>query len=396
MVPLLVAAEQRSWDGHASAIGAFNVNFYAQAEGILDGLKETVSPGIVQASKGANKFQGGPDKIQYMLLKAMRAAGAGCGHLPPIALHLDHGNTESAVDCIKKGYSSVMIDASDLPEEENIIASREIVKIAHPKGVSVEAEYGLLAGVEEDIEHQKGVYANPKRVPIIISQSGVDALAIAYGTSHGANKGKTDALNLSVISDSYKRLVANGMNFDHFLVSHGSSTVPEEFVDRINRYGGDLTGTSGVPEYMIVRAIANGMRKVNIDTDLRLAMTGRVRELLYEERPNLAEASELVGVIKDVFDGKIKAKDKKGNPVPPGEITDPRSWLQPIMDSNPDALREDYKKTNDEAFIEMMWAVSRTVSNHVAGLTKVFGSVGLAEKVDTTQTLEEMAESYAA
>ena len=389
MVPLMRAAEEKSLRGHPAAIGAYNVNFWAQAKGILRGLEMTEAPGIIQASRGANKFQGGPDKIQLMVLDAMSSTP----YDHRVAFHLDHGTEEAAIDCINNGFSSVMIDASKLPEMDNIELTKKIVEAAHKKGVSVEGEYGLLSGVEEDVEHAKTVYADPVFVPVFLGRSGADALAIAYGTSHGPNKGHTDALDLSIVARSYKGLVAQGMNLDKFLVSHGSSAVPPEFVALINEYGGALKGASGVPAYMVTRAISLGMRKVNIDTDLRLAMTGKVREWL-SKNGERAEQSELVGKIKAIFDGKIKAYDKDKNEVDPAQITDPRSWLKPIMDDTPEVLRKDYRNTNDEAFIEVMQIVEDTVAEHVANLNRVFGSAGLITEVDSNMTLEVMASKY--
>lgn len=391
MVPLLQAAELTSLRGRPSAIGAFNVNFYAQAEGILEGLRAAESPGIIQASKGANKFQGGPDKIQYMVLRAMEDTKFDL----PIALHLDHGDAKSAKDCIDKGFSSVMIDASKLDEMDNLKATKEIVEYSHSKGASVEGEYGKLAGVEEDIIHEKTTYADPKFVPMFMDRSGADALAIAYGTSHGSNKGKTSALNLSIVKDSHSALVAHNMNLDHFLVGHGSSTVPRDLVDEINKYGGSLKGTSGVPEYMIKAAIREGIRKVNIDTDLRLGITVVFRKYL-AEHPEVEKKSEIMGSIKRVFTGETPAKDKDGNAVDSGSLVDPRSYLQPVMEKDPMLLRDHYRASKDEVFIEVMGLVKDRIAEHVKGLAIMFGSAGLADKMDLGMTMEKMAQKYKA
>ena len=391
MVPLLHAAELASLKGNHAALGAYNVNFPAQGAGIIRGLMQTDSPGIIQASSGANKFQGGPDRIQKMVLSAIGYEGAEV----PIALHLDHGNVDSSKDCVDDGFSSVMIDASEEPEQENIATTTEIVRYAHERGVSVEGEYGMLKGVEEDISHTETTYADPRFVPVFLIRTGADALAISYGTSHGPNKGKTDALDLTIVKDSYEALKALRMNESAFLVSHGSSAVPIEFVAKINEYGGTLEGTSGVPEYMIVRAIANGMRKVNIDTDLRLAMTGAAREY-FANNQGVEEGSEPLTLIKGVLDGKIEAYDvKSGKVVPAGEIFDPRTWLAPIMDElDPTLLREDYHGFDDSKYIEFMDLMRDVVASHVANLNTIFGAAGLASKVDTSLTLEQMARRY--
>ncbi len=378
IVPLLRAAEQSSQEGHHAAVGAYNINFYAQAEGVVEGLKRTDSPGIIQASKGANKFQGGPDKLQYMLFKA----ATDLGYDVPMALHLDHGNEKAAKECIEKGYSSVMIDGSGDHITENFGLTEKITALAHEKGLSTEGELGQLAGVEEDVEHEFSKYADPVVVPAFFRLTGVDALAVAYGTSHGPTKGRTDLVNLNIVADSYARLRNDNLNEDHFLVGHGSSTVPSKYVALINEYGGNLSDTSGVPEAILKQGRYVGLRKFNIDTDLRLAMTGYVRKWVHENA-DAAESSELVSKIKGTLDGKLPAYDKNGEQVKPEEITDPRSWLTPIVESNPDALREHYKDTGDEAFIELMGVVKETVAEHVAYLNDaVFNNKGLAEKVE--------------
>jgi fructose-bisphosphate aldolase, class II len=376
MAPLLQAAEQSSLSGHPAAIGAFNVNFFAQALGILEGLIKAEAPGIVQSSKGANSFQGGPRYISGMIDLALSLKG----YQPIIAKHLDHGDAASCRDCIDAGFGSVMIDASTLAFEANIEATKAIVGIAHPKGVTVEGEYGLLKGVEEHIVHQTTTYADPANVPAFFRSSGADALAIAYGTSHGAFKGNTDALNINIVSLSYQALKAAGMHEAHFLVSHGSSAVPEEYVAMINQYGGAVKGARGVPSYMISRAIAEGMRKVNIDTDLRLAMTG-VAWKFFTEHPDAGATSKYLAEIKRALEGN------RSN-------FDPRGYLKPIMTIDPALLREDYHSLPDSLYIEFMDLLKDTVADQVAKLSAVFGAAGLVSKVDTNLSLEEMARRY--
>jgi len=375
LTTLLRAAEESSLKGKPAAIGAFNVNFYAQAEGILLGLRNAHAPGIIQASRGANKFQGGPDKIKQMVERAMARLGTEV----PIALHLDHGTIPTSVQCIDAGYTGVMIDASHLSELENIALCREIAEYAHTKGVGVEGEYGRLSGVEEDIESQKTVYADPLFVPGFFDRSGVDALAIAYGTSHGANKGKTDALKTEIVKRSYNMMTAAGQNKNHFLVGHGSSTVPISLVEEINRFGGTLTDTSGVPMHKIQEAIAYGLRKVNIDTDLRLGITATFRKF-FAENKRVGRRSKALQSVKHVFDGKTPAYEK-GKPISPGKLIDPRSYLQPVMDTNPEMLREDYEGLEDREFAEVMRQVKNRVAGHVEFLVSHFGSEGLAGKV---------------
>ncbi|MDP2925714.1 MAG: class II fructose-bisphosphate aldolase [Nanoarchaeota archaeon] len=389
MLPLLQASELRSLRGRPAAIGAFNVNFYAQAEGILRGLYRAESPGIIQASKGANKFQGTPGVIRDIVISAMVNSKS----YVPLSLHLDHGDEKSCRNCIENGFSSVMIDASNLLEEENIALTCTISSLAHEKGISVEGEYGVLSGVEEDISHQKGIYADPVFVPVFFDRSKCDCLAVSYGTSHGPNKGKTDALNVQIIRDSYAGLSAFHMNLDHFLVSHGSSTVPKDLVDKINRFGGNLKGTSGVPEYKILEAIVGGIRKINIDTDLRLGITAVLREYFYYN-PQIEKESEALGLIKKVFTGELKLGNDDKPIEDPKELKDPRDYFWHLKKHNPDLLRIDYRESGDERYIEVMAAISDNVANHVEKLCRLFGSAGLAPYVDEKKTLENLAGSY--
>jgi fructose-bisphosphate aldolase, class II len=376
-VPLMRAAEISSLRGRSAAIGAFNVNFYAQAEGILKGLEKAESPGIIQASKGANKFNGGADKIQEMVLIAIKNRNFNL----PVSLHLDHGDKESAKECVDRGFSSVMIDASILPVAENISVSKMIAEYAHKFGVGVEAEYGLLSGIEEDIEHQKTIYSDSRFVPVFLSRSNVDALAIAYGTSHGPNKGKTEALNIGIVRESYDGLKAFKMNIDNFLVSHGSSTVPNELVEEVNRYGGRLSDTNGVPEYKLIEAIESGIRKINIDTDLRLGITATVRKYFYEN-PEVSKKSEALRLVEEIMNGKKTVKDKDGSVIDYKGIIDPRTYLQPLMDKFPDILRCDYRKYPDTDYIHLMDLIKDRVATHVEKLCHLFNCAGLAGKVE--------------
>ncbi len=371
MVPLLKSAEISSQEGNAAAIGAFNVNFYSQAEGILEGLRRADAPGIIQASRGANQFQGGPDKIAGMVKKAMENTN----HLLPVALHLDHGDDAKAHECVDNGYSSVMIDASKLDLEENIAATRVIVQYAHPKGISVEGEYGKLAGVEEDIIHKKTTYADPFLVPYFFNETGTDALAVAYGTSHGPNKGKgLENLAISIVEQSYRGMKAYGQNNDHFIVGHGSSTVPGEIVDEINRYGGGIKNAAGIPMKKIQEAIKSGIRKLNIDTDLRLGITATFRKYFYDHPGIEANSFDVLKPIKKVLDE---------NPA----VIDPRDYLKVI---NVELLRDDPSGTDLE---EIMLLVRERIAVHVEMLVHQFGCAGLEGKVERI-SLEKMAKSY--
>jgi len=373
MVPLLRAAEKSSLEGKPAAIGAFNVNFYSQAAGILEGLRRADGPGIIQASRGANKFQGGPDKIQAMVLKAMEDAK----HELPVSLHLDHGNEEQAPICVDEGFSSVMIDASTLELHDNIELTKKIVDYAHVKGVSVEGEYGKLAGVEEDVVHESTTYGDPFLVPYFFNETGADALAVAYGTSHGPNKGAAGGLeNLAVwvIEKSYKGMTAYGQNLDHFIVSHGSSTVPQEIVAEINAQGGNVQGAAGIPMHKIQEAVKAGVRKINIDTDLRLGITATFRKYFNDNKGVEDSSPEILKPIKEALDAKPEA-------------IDPRDYLKVIDISH---LREDPSGTDLE---EVMALVKDRIASHVEMLVNKFGSAGLGGNVERI-SLEDLAASY--
>jgi fructose-bisphosphate aldolase class II len=386
LVPLLRAAELRS-DVAPAAIGAFNVNFYAQAEGILEGLISAQAPGIIQASKGANQFQGGPDKIRDMVLHAMGVLGI---NNFPICLHLDHGDYESAVSCIHGGFSSVMIDFSTKKSKkgdktfeekrnalENAWLTEPIVLAAHRKGISVEGEMGVLAGREEDVVAEMSIFPTAYEVEQYAYNSGVDAVAIACGTCHGAVK-KFKGLDYELLKASREKL----RRFGAGIVLHGSSTVPLELIQEINRYGGtiDEKTAGGVPMEAIKEAIRCGARKINIDTDLRLGITATIRKYLHEH-PDVERCSEALGLIKAVFDGEIPAYEKDGSLVAPGSMIDPRSYMGALMKRKPEFLRENYARSADGAFIEVMQLVKRRVAEHVYHLCKEFGSAGLANKI---------------
>ncbi len=372
LTPLCQAGEKSALEGKPAAIGAFNVNFYSQATGILKGLKKAGAPAIIQASRGANEFQGGADKIAAMVLRAMEELN----HDLPVCLHLDHGTAEAAKQCIEGGFSSVMIDASDLELFENVRVIREIAELAHPKNISVEGEYGSLAGVEEDIEHKETTYANPLLVPFILQESGADALAIAYGTSHGPNKGQNiSAVDISIVKRSYDGLKAYGMNLNKFLVGHGSSTVPKELIAEINQYGGEIKEAHGVPMSKIKEGIAAGLRKMNIDTDLRLGITAVFRKYL-SGNPGIEDKfPETLGKIKKAFTGKIEMV-AKGKVQDPKTVIDPRGYLGVI---DIELLRT--PPVPESGLEEVMALVEERIASHVAMLVEEFDSAGLAPKV---------------
>ena len=263
---------KKAYEGHY-AVGAFNVNNMEIVQGIVEAAKEEQSPLILQVSAGARKYA----KHNY-LLHLVEAAMEDTGL--PIALHLDHGaDFDICKACVDGGFTSVMIDGSKYPFEENIELTKRVVDYAHNKGVVVEAELGKLAGVEDAVKvnTKDATYTDPDQAVEFVERTGVDSLAIAIGTSHGAYKfkGKPEL--------DFPRLEKITNMLPGFpLVLHGASTVIPEFVEECNTYGGKLAGAQGCPEDMLKKAGTFGVCKINIDTDLRLAMTASIRKYLYE------------------------------------------------------------------------------------------------------------------
>lgn len=268
-MPLVSSAEMFKKAYGQYAVGAFNVNNMEIIQGIVDAAKEEQSPLILQVSAGARKYA----KHIY-LIKLVEAAIEDTGL--PICLHLDHGEDfEVCKSCVDGGFSSVMIDGSKFPFEENIAVTKKVVEYAHAHGVSVEAELGRLAGVEDAVKvnTKDATYTDPDQAVEFVKRTGVDSLAIAIGTSHGAYKFKGDP------QLDFDRLATIAKLLPGFpLVLHGASTVLPEFVTKCNQYGGQLKDAQGVPEHMLRKAGTMGVCKINIDTDLRLAMTASIRE----------------------------------------------------------------------------------------------------------------------
>jgi fructose-bisphosphate aldolase class II len=258
------------------AVGAYNINNMEQTLGLFRGTVESQAPFIIQISKGARSYA---DK---RMLEAMIRAADEIFPEAIFAVHLDHGDLASALDCIESGfYSSVMIDASGQPLEENIRITRQVVDAAHARGISVEAELGQLGGVEEHVEvDEKNAHlTDPAEAEVFVKESGCDSLAVAIGTSHGAYKFSGDqTLHLEVAAEIQRRLPGFP------LVMHGSSSVPQEEVARINAAGGDIKGARGVDEDQFAKAVLLGVAKVNIDTDGRLVWT-RVHRELFRDFP---------------------------------------------------------------------------------------------------------------
>ena len=257
------------------AIGAFNVNNMEIIQGITEAAKEEQAPLILQVSSGARKYAN-----HTYLMKLIEAAIIETDL--PICVHLDHGDTfELCKSCIDGGFTSVMIDGSHLSFEENIALTKRVVEYAHDHGVVVEGELGRLAGVEDEIKvsHEGSSYTDPEQVQEFVNSTGVDSLAIAIGTSHGAYKfkpGTQPRLRFDILEEVERRLPGFP------IVLHGASSVVPEFVKMINENGGAMPDAIGVPEYMLRRAASMAVCKINIDSDLRLAMTGTIRKYLAE------------------------------------------------------------------------------------------------------------------
>lgn len=274
-MPLVTSTEmfKKAYEG-GYAIGAFNVNNMEIIQGITEGAKELNAPLILQLSAGARKYAN-----HTYLMKLVEAAIIETGL--PICLHLDHGDSfELCKSCIDGGFTSVMIDGSHHAYEDNVALTRQVVEYAHDHGVVVEGELGRLEGVEDDVKVAigQGSYTDPDQVYDFVTRTGVDSLAIAIGTSHGAYKfkpGTKPQLRFDILEEVQKRLPGFP------IVLHGASSVIPEFVEKINKYGGNMPDAIGVPEDMLRQAASMAVCKINIDSDLRLAMTASVREHLY-------------------------------------------------------------------------------------------------------------------
>ena len=275
------------------AIGAFNVNNMEIVQGITEACKEENAPVILQVSKGARAYAN-----HTYLVKLVEAAVIECPDIP-VVLHLDHGpDFETCKAVIDGGFTSVMIDGSSHSFEDNIALTKKVVEYAHDHGVVVEGELGTLAGIEDEVSHAVGSYTRPEEVEEFVAKTGVDSLAIAIGTSHGAYKFKPEqctvnekgilvppALRFDILEEVSKRLP----NFP--IVLHGSSSVPQEYVKMVNDFGGRMPDAIGVPEEQLREAAKLSVCKINIDSDLRLAMTGTIRKF-YAEHPDKFDPRE--------------------------------------------------------------------------------------------------------
>ena len=376
MKPLLESAVRKNY-----AYGAFNVNTVAQAQAIIEVHSMFRSAAIIQGADLANAFMGGCSDFMKGTVEdkrkgAKRIADAVYALAKdadiPVALHLDHGKDyESIKAAIDGGYTSVMIDGSALPYDKNVELTREIVKYAHPLGVTVEGELGVLAGVEDDTIAETSTYTDPCLARDFVEKTGVDCLAISYGTQHGATKGENVKLRKEIAIATTEAL--RFAKSDAVLVSHGSSTVPQYIVRRINELGGALKDANGIPLEEIKSVIPHGVRKINVDTDIRLAVTRNLRE--YFEKNKSKRDSASIGPVWELL---VSNPDK----------FDPRVFLPPVMDQ---MIIMD--NITDADVAELNELIKSGVKEVVGALIIHFGSNGYAGDVEI-KNLQHMAEIY--
>lgn len=378
LVPMRAILEAADKGGYAQ--GAFNVNAVAQAKAAIEVHEMFRSPAILQGADLANGFMGGrTDFMNATLEDKKKGAGNiaaavkkyGGNSSIPIALHLDHGrNLDSCIAAVEGGYTSVMIDGSSLPFDRNVELTREVVTYAHKTGVTVEGELGVLAGVEDHVFSADSTYTNPLKAIEFFKKTGVDALAISYGTKHGANKGKDTVIRKEIAIAIKECMRHEGIN--GFLVSHGSSTVPEYIVDEINALGGTLENAHGIRIDQLIEVSRCGINKINVDTDIRLAVTRNMKELFASD-PSL-RTSPSAGAIYELLEKNTSAFD-------------PRIFLTPIMDTVM------YGTVPDDDVARIVACIENGVKEVVGTLIVRFGSYGKASKVEPV-TPEQMAERY--
>ena len=367
-------------DRYAYGQGAFNMNSAAQIESAIRVHEMMESPAILQGAEASNAYMGGAPDFMHGTLEDKQRGAKVLGDLVrrygedspiPVALHLDHGRTlESVKACIAGGYTSVMIDGSSLSYEDNVALTREVVRYAHPFGVSVEGELGVLAGVEDHVFSASSTYTNPMQAVDFFKKTGCDALAISYGTMHGASKGKDAKIRREIAIATKECMRHEGVS--GFLVSHGSSTVPQEYVQQINEMGGKLANAYGIDVAQLTDVARCGIDKINVDTDLRLACTRNMLRL-FLEHPELQKSAS----IGDIWQ-RMQQKP---------ENFDPRNVLQSIMDT---VITGNIPDADVERIVRCM---KEGVAQAVAPLLVQFGSCRKSRLVEVA-TLEQMAERY--
>ena len=378
LVPMRAILETADQFNYAQ--GSFNVNAVAQAKAAIAVHEQFRSPAILQGADLANAFMGGrPDFMNGTVEDKIKGAaniGAavkryGENSPVPVALHLDHGkNMESVKAAIAGGYTSVMIDGSSLSFEDNVELTREVVKYAHPLGVTVEGELGVLAGVEDHVFSSTSTYTNPLKAVEFFKKTKCDALAISYGTCHGANKGKDTKIRREIAIATKECMLHEGI--EGYLVSHGSSTVPQEYVQGINALGGQLENAFGIDVAQLVDVAHCGINKINVDTDIRLACTRNLLEL-FENEPELRESASIGQLYKDL----------KKNP----KNFDPRNYVASIMDTIT-------LGTVPDAHVQkVVDCMKDGVTESIAPLLVQFGSYRKSHLIEVV-TCEQMAERY--
>ena len=360
--------------------GAFNMNSDGQIAAAIRIHELLHSAAILQGAEASNAYMGGAADFMHSDIETKRKGAKVIGDAVkkygadspiPVALHLDHGKSlDSVKACIDGGYTSVMIDGSSLPYEENVELTRETVKLAHPYGVTVEGELGVLAGVEDHVFSATSTYTNPMQAVDFFKKTGCDALAISYGTSHGAAKGKDVKIRREIAIATKECMMHEGI--DGFLVSHGSSTVPREYVEQINEMGGKLENANGIDVNQLVDVSKVGINKINVDTDIRLACTRNLLRL-FLDNPELQHSSSI---------GKVY-EDMRANP----KNFDPRNYLSSVIDV------VIYGNIQDADVEKVVNCMKDGVMESIAPLLVQFGSYRKSHLVQPL-TLEEMADRY--
>lgn len=347
---------------------AFNVNSVAQIKAIIEAHEILRAPVILQGAELSNGFMGGKEdfinsNIEDKKLGIKRISDAvkkyAVNSSVPVVLHLDHGKDfESVKAAIDGGYTSVMIDGSSLPFEENIKLTRKVVDYAKKYGVSVEGELGVLAGVEDEVFANKSTYTNPLQAYEFVKKTGVDALAISYGTKHGAVKGNNIKLRHEIIVAVKE--IFNHENINCSIVSHGSSTVPKYIVDQINELGGNVNGAGGIPIEQLQKAIRCGVAKINVDTDIRLAITRNLREY-FENNKNKRNNENIGGIYRLLQENK--------------DVVDPRVFLTPIMNTIM------FGDIPNEDVLDIVKCIEDGSKEIVCNLISLFGATGKSKFV---------------
>lgn len=378
LVPMRAILEAA--DKYRYGQAAFNMNSVGQIEAAVRIHELLRSGAILQGAEASNAFMGGELDFMHGTAPA-KAVGAknigdavkkyGANSPVPIALHLDHGKSlETVKACIAGGYTSVMIDGSSLSYEDNVELTREVVKYAHPYGVTVEGELGVLAGVEDHVFSATSTYTNPMQAVDFFKKTKCDALAISYGTCHGANKGKDTKIRREIAIATKECMMHEGIS--GFLVSHGSSTVPQEYVRQINAMGGQLENAYGIDVAQLVDVAKAGINKINVDTDIRLACTRNILEL-FRDHPELKESPSIGQLYRDLV-----AKPKN---------FDPRNYVGSIMDAIMHGCGD------DEHIRLIDRCMQDGVIESIAPLLVQFGSYRKSDLIEPI-TCEQMADRY--